>query len=57
VEEGQAIPYELYAAVAGILAFLYRQQVEKAARERSAVEEAAKIRAVAGLAFAGGGGM
>lgn len=39
VEEGQAIPYEMYAAVAGILAFLYRQQVEKAARERKAKEE------------------
>jgi flagellar biosynthesis protein FlhB len=38
VEEGQAIPYELYAAVAGILAYLYRQQVEKAARERKARE-------------------
>jgi len=36
VEEGQPIPYELYAAVAGILAFLYRQQVEKATRDRRA---------------------
>ena len=45
VEEGQPIPYELYAAVAGILAFLYRQQVEKAARERKAAEEFAKKRA------------
>jgi flagellar biosynthetic protein FlhB len=44
VEEGQAIPYELYAAVAGILAFLYRQQVEKAARERKAAEESARVR-------------
>jgi flagellar biosynthetic protein FlhB len=34
VAEGQSIPYELYATVAGILAFLYRQQVEKAARDR-----------------------
>jgi flagellar biosynthetic protein FlhB len=42
VEEGQAIPYELYAAVAGILAFLYRQQVEKAARERRTAAEQAK---------------
>jgi flagellar biosynthetic protein FlhB len=42
VEEGQAIPYELYAAVAGILAFLYRQQVEKAARERRTAEQPAK---------------
>jgi flagellar biosynthetic protein FlhB len=44
VEEGHSIPYELYAAVAGILAFLYRQQVEKAARERRAAEDAAKAR-------------
>jgi flagellar biosynthetic protein FlhB len=42
VEEAQAIPYELYAAVAGILAFLYRQQVEKAARDRRAAEGPAK---------------
>lgn len=46
VEEGHAIPYELYAAVAGILAFLYRQEVEKAARERKASEEAAAIRSM-----------
>ncbi len=42
VEEGQSIPYELYAAVAGILAYLYRQQVEKAARDRKAAEEAGR---------------
>jgi flagellar biosynthetic protein FlhB len=42
VDEGKPIPYELYAAVAGILAFLYRQQVEKAARERAAREAANK---------------
>ena len=42
VDEGQSIPYELYAAVAGILAFLYRQQVEKAARDRRAADESAK---------------
>ena len=55
VEEGQPIPYDLYAAVAGILAYLYRQQVEKAARERKASEEAARVRAAAVLAGAGGG--
>jgi flagellar biosynthetic protein FlhB len=44
VAEGQSIPYELYSAVAGILAFLYRQQVEKAARDRKAAEDAAKNR-------------
>ncbi len=29
VEEGQSIPFDLYAAVAGILAFLYRQEVRR----------------------------
>jgi flagellar biosynthetic protein FlhB len=33
VDAGQSIPFELYAAVAGILAFLYRQQVEDKLRE------------------------
>ena len=32
VEPGQTIPFELYAAVAGILAFLYRQKVEEKVR-------------------------
>jgi len=36
VEPGQAIPYDLYAAVAGILAYLYRQQVEERARKQAA---------------------
>lgn len=37
VEPGQSIPFELYAAVAGILAFLYRQKVEeRMRRERRA---------------------
>jgi len=44
VEEGHAIPYDLYSAVAGILAYLYRQQVEKAARDRRAAEEIAANR-------------
>jgi flagellar biosynthetic protein FlhB len=34
VEVGQAIPVELYAAVAAILAYLYRQRVEEELRER-----------------------
>ena len=34
VEPGQSIPIELYSAVAGILAFLYRQQVEQQMRSR-----------------------
>jgi flagellar biosynthesis protein FlhB len=36
VELGQAIPTELYAAVAAILAYLYRQRVEAELRERMA---------------------
>jgi flagellar biosynthetic protein FlhB len=33
VEPGQSIPFDLYAAVAGILAYLYRQKVEERRRE------------------------
>jgi flagellar biosynthetic protein FlhB len=36
VEVGQPIPVELYAAVAAILAYLYRQRVEAELRERQA---------------------
>ena len=36
VEVGQAIPVDLYAAVAAILAYLYRQRVEAEMRERRA---------------------
>jgi type III secretion system FlhB-like substrate exporter len=32
VEPGQSIPHDLYAAVAAILAFLYRQRVEEKTR-------------------------
>jgi len=32
VETGQVIPYELYAAVAGILAWIYRREVEERVR-------------------------
>lgn len=42
VEVGQAIPYELYAAVAGILAWLYRREVEERVRRERA--EAARLR-------------
>ena len=39
VEPGQSIPFELYAAVAGILAYLYRQKVEeRVRRDRQAKE-------------------
>lgn len=42
VEPGQAIPFELYATVAGILAFLYRQKVEEKMRaERQRANHAA----------------
>jgi len=43
VEVGQAIPYELYAAVAGILAWLYRREVEERVR-RERAEAAARLR-------------
>jgi flagellar biosynthetic protein FlhB len=36
VEQGQAIPYELYAAVAAILAWLYRCEVEERVRRERA---------------------
>lgn len=41
VEPGQAIPYELYSAVAGILAWLYRREVEERVR-RERTQAAAK---------------
>jgi flagellar biosynthetic protein FlhB len=44
VEVGQAIPMDLYAAVAAILAYLYRQRVEEELRERRAREAAARAR-------------
>jgi flagellar biosynthetic protein FlhB len=47
VEVGQAIPFDLYAAVAAILAYLYRQRVEAELRERRARETAARARAQA----------
>ena len=47
VEPGQSIPFELYAAVAGILAYLYRQKVEERMRrdrQAQAVREQATVR-------------
>ncbi len=44
VEVGQAIPVELYAAVAAILAYLYRQRVEAELRERQMREATARVR-------------
>ena len=41
VEPGQSIPFDLYQAVAGILAYLYRQKVEeRMRRDREAREKA-----------------
>jgi flagellar biosynthetic protein FlhB len=41
VEPGSAIPFALYQAVAGILAFLYRQRVEERVRADQAAKSAA----------------
>jgi flagellar biosynthetic protein FlhB len=45
VEVGQMIPVDLYAAVAAILAYLYRQRVEAELKERRARESAARAQA------------
>jgi flagellar biosynthetic protein FlhB len=47
VEVGQPIPVDLYAAVASILAYLYRQRVEAELRERRASEANARAQAAA----------
>jgi len=47
VEVGQDIPVDLYAAVAAILAYLYRQRVEQELRERRARETKARAQAQA----------
>jgi flagellar biosynthetic protein FlhB len=49
VEVGQAIPVDLYAAVAAILAYLYRQRVEAELRDRQAREAAARRSAASGF--------
>jgi len=59
VEPGQSIPYELYAAVAGILAYLFRDKQEEQAREtRRAAQTKKEAKAAAMLpamsGFAGG---
>ena len=54
VEVGQAIPVDLYAAVASILAYLYRQRVEAELRERRAREAHAR-RTQGGPSAPGGG--
>jgi flagellar biosynthetic protein FlhB len=44
VEPGQSIPFELYAAVAGILAYLYRQKVQEKVRRDREIKEKAQRR-------------
>src|ERR1019366_7370121 len=44
-EVGQSIPADLYAAVAAILAYLYRQCIEADLRERRARENSARATA------------
>ena len=47
VEVGQPIPVDLYAAVAAILAYLYRQRLEAEMREHRAREAAARAQSSA----------
>jgi flagellar biosynthetic protein FlhB len=57
VEVGQAIPVDLYAAVAAILAYLYRQRVEAELRDRrarDAAQAAARTAKRPGSAVQGG---
>jgi flagellar biosynthetic protein FlhB len=42
VEPGQSIPFDLYAAVAGILAYLYRQNLEERKRAQRQAEDRQK---------------
>jgi flagellar biosynthetic protein FlhB len=46
VEAGQPIPYELYAAVAGILAWLFRREVEERVKREKAEAAARRLRMV-----------
>lgn len=59
VEPGQSIPFELYSAVAGILAYLYRQKMEERMRkQRQAQQKTGKTYPVgmaAGMRGVGGG--
>jgi flagellar biosynthetic protein FlhB len=59
VEPGQSIPVELYQAVAGILAYLYRQKVEERMRRdretREKAQPSAVYGAVVGMRGFGGG--
>lgn len=56
VEPGQSIPFELYAAVAGILAFLYRQKVEERIRRERQAHQSVAHRGAPPLSMVGFGG-
>lgn len=56
VEPGQSIPFELYAAVAGILAFLYRQKVEERMRRERQMRQNIAHQGTAQLSMVGFGG-
>ncbi len=49
VEPGQSIPYELYAAVAGILAYLFREKQEEQEREAKRAAQSKREVKVAAL--------
>lgn len=55
VEPGQSIPFDLYAAVAGILAFLYRQKVEERVRQDRQAKEREQKAQLASRLFDGRG--
>jgi len=58
VESGQSIPFELYATVAGILAFLFRQQMEERHRKERHAEAMRQRTTMQPMAVSGlGGGM
>jgi len=49
VEPGQSIPYELYAAVAGILAYLFRERQEEQMREARRAAQTKRDAKAAGM--------
>ncbi len=49
VEPGQSIPFDLYAAVAGILAYLYRQNLEERKRAQRQAEDRQRQAGPAGV--------
>jgi flagellar biosynthetic protein FlhB len=56
VEVGQSIPFELYSAVAGILAYLYRQKMEERMRRERQMQQMRAYPAMAmGMRGVGGG--